>query len=97
MPSLLTFLVRLLLVAAGLLVAASVAVVGAVLATFWLARNLVGKLTGKPTRPFAFRMGRGAFGAGPRAEPAPAARPAAATPRHLRGYADITDVEPRQP
>lgn len=103
MPSLLTFLVRLLLVIAGLVVTAGVAVVGAVVATLWLARSLVGKLTGKPSQSFLFRMRRGVFGAAFRpgsgdARPAPAsASPSSMKPRNLRGEPDITDVEPRQP
>lgn len=101
MPVLLTFLLRLLLVATGLVFAASLAVAAALMLALWGARALWAKLTGRPVIPFVVRVGplggwdrvyrsrraamRPGVDAGPRA------------PRAMADIADVTDVEPKAP
>jgi hypothetical protein len=97
MPALISFLVRLLLIAVGLVVAAGVAATAALLLVAWAARAGWSRLTGRPAAPFAFRVHRfRGFGAAAR-EPQPQSQPAARRPRHLPNAGDIVDVEPRQP
>lgn len=99
MPLILNFLLRVLLVAAGLVFAASLLVVFLLLLALWSLRALWARLTGRPVTPFVMRMGpRAAFEEAMRRAQAqaPSRTPradAAAGPRpHL---ADITDVEPK--
>lgn len=102
MPTLLSFLLRALLVVAGLVFAASLAVVFVLLLGAWLLRAAWCKLTGRPVMPFVMRMGpRGAFeemmrraqpqqpSRTPRADAADAAAPV------RRRIAEVTDVEPK--
>jgi hypothetical protein len=97
---LLSFLLRLLLVAAGLVFAASVAFLAVVLLALWALRAGWARLTGRPVTPFVVRMGPGrAFDdfvrrAGPQASRTPRAD-AAGDPRARLG--DVSDVEPRPP
>jgi hypothetical protein len=51
------FLVRILLIVAGLIFAASLMVLMLVLLALWCARAVWCKLTGQPVNPFAMRMG----------------------------------------
>ena len=79
-----TFLLRLFLLAAGLLLAASVAVAATVMLVFWAIRNAWARLIGKPGSPFIVRAtARGGLERmhSRRGRPAP----------------DISDVEPRMP
>jgi hypothetical protein len=87
MASLFGFLLRVVLFAAGLVFAASLAVVFCVLLAVWLLRAGWASLTGRPRTPFVvrFRAGEGfrqAYGRAP-----PVRRP----------LADVTDVEPKRP
>ena len=82
MASLFAFLLRLVLLAAGLVFAASLAVVFCVLVAFWLLRAGWASLTGKPRSPFVVRF-RAAEGFR-RGQPV------------RRPLADVTDVEPKR-
>lgn len=101
MPLVLNFLLRALLVAAGLVFALSLAFVFLLLFAVWSLRAAWGRVTGRPVRPFAMRMGPGrAFEEMMRraGTPPPSRTPradAAAGPRPPA--ADVTDVEPRDP
>jgi len=95
MTRVLRFLLQLLLVSAGLVFAASLAVVFMVLLAAWTVRAGWARLTGRPVSPFIARMRPGdAFGGFMRrqraAEPA---RPARASGFGRSG--DVTDVEAR--
>ena len=95
MPTILSFLLRLVLLAAGLVFAASLAVVFVIVLALWLLRAGWARLTGRPVTPFVVRMHpRNGFamyrraGEGsrtPRADAAPLGR-----------VGDVTDVEPKQ-
>jgi hypothetical protein len=89
MSSLFAFLVRLVLVAAGLVLAASMLVAAFVGAALWALHAGWAKLTGRPVRPLVFRMHRApGFGA--------AAREGFRTPRRAPvAVGDVTDVEPK--
>lgn len=93
------FVLRLVLLAAGLLFAASLAVAVMVLLLFWGLRMLWARLTGRPVTPFAMRidprsgfnrMYRGGFAK-------PAGAQADADSGRRREIADVTDVQPREP
>jgi hypothetical protein len=89
MPTLLSFLIRLILVAAGLLFAASLAVAFMLMLSVWVARAAWAKLAGRPVMPFIVRID-------PRAGFRRAA-PRSSAVRARRQPADISDVEPRTP
>lgn len=94
-----TFLVRLVLLACGLLFAASLAVVFVLLVALWGVRAAWARLTGKPVAPFIVGMDtlHGLRRMYRRAD-AHARKPHAAsspTSRWGRGRDDVTDVEPR--
>ena len=99
MPNaILAFLVRFLLLAAGLVFAASLLLTGVVLFAAWLLRAGWARLTGRPVKPFIVRFGGKSFedlvrraGATPgsRTPRADAAQPG------LHRLRDVTDVEPR--
>jgi len=91
--------VRLAILAAGLLAAAAVAVFLAVLLAFWLLRAGWALLTGRPVMPFVMRMRPGhAFEEMMRRAPQ---RDASRTPRAdaavgpRRPLADVSDVDPK--
>lgn len=98
MPTLVSFLIRIVLLVAGLLFAASMAVAFVLLLALWSVRFAWAKLTGKPVMPFIIRIDpRGGFermyrraGPGSRTSRADAVQPG-------RKIADVTDVEPRPP
>ena len=104
MQTLFNFLLRLILLVAGLVFAASLLVVLALGATFWALRYGWARLTGRPIDPLVFRIDpRAGFGrvyrgrwssAGTARQGAPAAEPARPQRREL---GDITDVEVKQP
>jgi len=99
MPLLFSFLFRVLVLAAGLVMAAVLACVFVLLLSAWLLRAAWARLTGRPVSPFATRMGpRGAFEEMMRrARPQPATRtPRADAAAMGRGrLADVSDVEPK--
>ena len=95
------FLSRLVLMVAGLLFAASLAVVVLLIAALWGLRYLWARLTGQPVLPFVMRVDPlGGFNRMYRARQQQDARTAddgpAATPGRER-ILDVTDVEPKPP
>lgn len=98
MPSFMTFLLRLFLIAAGLVFAASLAAAAIVMLAVWGARAAWARVTGRPVTPFIMRIDpRGGFermyrkaGQGSRTPRADSIRPGRKIP-------DVTDVEPRAP
>jgi len=98
MPTFMTFVFRLFLLAAGLLFAASLGLAAMLMLALWGVRVAWARLTGKPAMPFTIRIDpRGGFermhqraGQGRRTPRANVVRPG-------RGAADISDVEPRTP
>jgi hypothetical protein len=99
MPLILRLLLRALLLAAGLVFAASVLVVFALLLALWSVRALWARLTGRTVTPFVMRMGSASAFAVMMRRAAPATRtPRADNAAGVRAQlADITDVEPRSP
>jgi flagellar biosynthesis protein FlhB len=95
MPALLRFIVRLALVAAGLLFAASVAVAVTLMLVGWTLRAGWAKLTGRPVSPFVVRIDprRGFERMYSRA--ADTRTPRADSVQPHRAVADVTDVEPK--
>jgi hypothetical protein len=93
MPTFLSFLLRVFLLAAGLLFAASLAVALVLMVALWGVRAVWAKLTGRPMMPFMMRMYRRAAPAQSRASRTP--RADAIQPAAKPG--DVTDVEPRWP
>lgn len=96
MPTFMTFLLRLFLVAAGLLFAASLAVGAILMLAVWGVRAGWARLTGRPVTPFIVRMTPRGFGAFRwNAQPARPSRerPGAARRTEL---GDVTDVEAKQ-
>jgi flagellar biosynthesis protein FlhB len=98
MPALLNLILRAILLLAGLVFAASLAVAFVLLLVGWTLRAGWAKLTGRPVTPFIVRidprrgferMYRGA-GQGSRTPRADSVQPARKIP-------DVTDVEPRMP
>ena len=98
MRTILTFLLRLVFVAAGLVFAAGLAVLFAAVLAIWALRAGWSKLTGKPVSPFIARIDpRGGFERMyRRAEPG-SPTPRADAVRPGRGIGDVVDVEPKQP
>ena len=98
MPTLLSLLARLFLIAAGLLFAASLAVAAMLMIGVWVVRAAWAKLTGRPVTPFIIRVDpRGGFermyrraGEGSRTPRADSIQPG-------RNIGDVTDVEPKAP
>lgn len=86
------FILRLLLLIAGLVFALSLLVAMALLMAIWGLRALWGKLTGKPVQPFIMRMN-------PRAGFEQvfknAQRSETQTGKPRREMHDVTDVEPK--
>jgi len=100
MQTVLNFLVRLVLVAVGLVFAASLALAVMILLAVWSLRMLWARLTGRPVTPFVMRVdprsgfrrfNERTFGerpVDPEAAPGPAPAPAR--------VADVTDVEVKE-
>ena len=95
-----SLLLRLALLAAGLVAAAAIALLVTLLLGVWVLRAGWARLTGRPVVPFATRFGaRHAFEEMMRR--APAAPGGSRTPRAdagvgpRGGLADVTDVEPK--
>ena len=90
------FVLRLVLLAAGLVFAAALLVALMLLVAFWMLRAAWAKLTGRPVMPFVMRMNpRSGFehvfraGQGMQRQPP--------QPPGRREIADVTDVEPKEP
>jgi hypothetical protein len=99
MPALLNFILRLVLVAAGLLFAASLAVAFTLMLVGWTLRAGWAKLTGNPVSPFVIRIDpRGGFDRMVRkGAPQGSRTPRADSVQPGRLVPDVTDVEPRMP
>ncbi len=99
MDTVFRFILRLFLLVAGLLFAASLALAVLVLLAFWGLRMLWARLTGQPVTPFVMRMDpRGGFNRMYRGAPArPVNEPAPPQPTGRRAIADVTDVEVKEP
>jgi hypothetical protein len=98
MPTFLSFLLRVFLVAAGLLFTASVAIAFVLMACVWGARSVWARLTGRPITPFIMRMDpRAGFDRMYRRPQQSSRAPRAGAVRPGRTMADVTDVEPRPP
>lgn len=97
MTSLFSFVLRLLLLVAGLVFAISLSLAALVVLVMWGLRVLWAKLTGRPIAPFVMRFDpRGGFGrvyqhGGQAASAPPRSATGVATPH------DVTDVEPKSP
>jgi len=92
------FFLRLLLVAAGLVFAASLALVFALLFAVWCVRAAWARLTGRPVMPFIVRVDpRSGFERMYRRAEQGSRTPRADAVRPGRPTADVTDVEPRPP
>lgn len=90
MGTLLNFLLRAALLAAGLVFAAGLAVAFVLLLAVWGVRSLWSRLTGRPAAPFVvrFRPAAGFRGMARRHAAAEAVQP-------RRALGDVTDVEPK--
>lgn len=98
MPTVMTFLLRIFLLAAGLLFAASLAVAAVLMLAVWGVRAGWAKLTGQPVSPFIMRIDpRGGFERMYRRSGQGSATPRADAVRPGRAAGDVTDVEPRAP
>ena len=98
MPTFMTFLLRLFLVAAGLLFAASMAVAAVLLLALWGLRAVWAKLTGRPVMPFIIGINpRSGFERMYRRAQQGSRTPRADAIRPGRNIGDVTDVEARPP
>lgn len=98
MPTLMTFVLRLFLLVAGLLFAASLAVAFALMLALWSLRAGWAKLTGRPVMPFIIRIDpRGGFHRMYRRTGEASGTRGADGVRPRPKIGDVTDVEPRPP
>lgn len=97
MPTLLTFVLRLFLFAAGLLLAASAAVAAVLMLALWGVRAVWAKLTGRPVMPFIFRIDPRGFERMYRKAGSQSRTPKADSVEPRRNSGSVTDVEPRAP
>lgn len=98
MPTLLSFLMRVFLVAAGLLFAASLAVAALVMLVAWAVRAGWAKLTGQPATPFVVRIDpRAGFRRMYRHAQEPSRTPRADAVQPGRAAGDVVDVEAKPP
>ena len=89
MPTLLNLLLRLFLLAAGLLFALSAGLAALLMVAFWGVRAVWARLTGKAVNPFVVRIDpRRGFESASRT-------PRADSVRSGRQISDVTDVEPK--
>jgi hypothetical protein len=94
MPSIFTFVLRVVLFAAALVAAACFAVVFVLVLGLWALRFAWARLTGRSASPFVVRFGpRDAFHGMARRATETGRAPA----RPARELADVTDVEPKAP
>ena len=97
MPFLLNFLLRIFLIAAGLVFAAAVVVAFAFVLVLWSLRALWARLTGRPVMPFVMRMRPGdAFTGMYRRAQQPSRTPRADAVRPGGTRSDVTDVQARE-
>lgn len=95
MPTVLNFLFRLFLIAAGLIFAASLAVAFMLLLSLWALRSVWAKLTGRPVTPMVLRMRpRDGFAQMYRRAQQSQSRTPRADAFRARAE-DVTDVEPK--
>jgi hypothetical protein len=98
MPTLMSFVLRLFLLAAGLLFAASLAVAFVLMLCVWTLRAAWARVTGKPVVPLVIRIDpRGGFERMYRGAAQGGRTPRADAVRRGREIGDVTDVEPRPP
>jgi hypothetical protein len=98
MPTFMTFLLRIFLLAAGLVFAASLAVAAVLMLAAWCVRAGWAKLTGRPVAPFIIRIDpRGGFDRMYRRAGTRSATPRADAVRPGAKVGDVTDVEPKAP
>jgi hypothetical protein len=98
MPTFMTFLLRVFLLAAGLVFAASLAVAAVTMLAVWCVRAGWAKLTGRPVSPFIVRVDpRGGFDRMYRRAGRGSATPRADAVRPGKAVGDVTDVEPKAP
>ena len=98
MPTLMTFVLRLFLLAAGLVFAASLAVAFVLMLCVWTLRAAWARLTGRPVTPFLVRIDpRGGFERMYRHAGRPGSSARANAVRRGQELGDVTDVEPRSP
>ena len=98
MPTLMTFVLRLVLLVAGLLFAASLAVAFVLMLCVWTLRAAWARLTGRPVVPFVIRIDpRGGFERMYRRAGQGRGTPRANAVRRGQEIGDVTDVEPRSP
>jgi flagellar biosynthesis protein FlhB len=96
MPALMNLILRVVLVVAGLVFAASLAVVTVLLLVGWTLRAGWAKLTGKSVTPFIVRIDpRRGFEQMYRGAAQGSRTPRADSVQPARNIADVTDVEPR--
>jgi hypothetical protein len=96
MAALLNFIVRLVLVTAGLVFAASLALAFTLALVGWTLRAGWAKLTGRPASPFVIRIDpRGSFERMYRRGEPGSRTPRADSVQPQRAVADVTDVEPK--
>lgn len=96
MPTVLTFLLRAVLVAAGLVFALSLAFAFVLLLAVWMLRAAWAKITGRPVAPFVMHMyPRDGFEQMYRRAAAQASRTPRADAAAGRRVGDVTDVEPK--
>ncbi len=98
MKTVFRFILRLLLLVAGLVFAASLALALLVVVALWGLRMVWARLTGKPVTPFVMRIDpRGGFNRMYRGGGAAPGEPAGAPPTGRRALGDVTDVVPKEP
>jgi hypothetical protein len=98
MPTFLSFVSRVFLVAAGLLFAASLAVAFVLMAAAWTVRGAWARLTGRPVMPFMMRIDpRAGFDRMYRRPPQPSRTPRADAIQPGAKLGDVTDVEAHSP
>jgi hypothetical protein len=98
MPTFLSFVVRVFLVAAGLLFTASLAVAFVLMATAWTVRIAWARLTGRPVMPFMMRIDpRAGFDRMYRRPSQRSRTPRADAIQSGAKLGDVTDVEARSP
>ncbi|HXD40455.1 MAG TPA: hypothetical protein VN649_07825 [Ramlibacter sp.] len=98
MPTFMTFLLRLFLIGAGLVFAASLAVAAALLVALWSIRAVWAKLTGRPVVPFVMGINpRSGFETVCRRAQPRSRTPRADAVRPGRHIGEVTDVQARPP
>ena len=98
MPTFMTFLFRIFLIAAGLMFAVGMAVAALLLLVVWSVRAVWAKLTGRPVLPFVMGIDpRSGFERVYRKARQRSPTPRADAVRSGRNISEVTDVEARLP